>query len=304
VYILLVEDNPDHAELIEDVCGTAFRPEATVLLRETMADAMAALNTDNFDVALFDLSLPDSSIDDTVATLKSLKTNIPVVVLTSLNDTEFSMALINQGVQDYLPKEDLSQALLERVCRYAIERKRQQGALERRSAIQQMFCQSLSHDFKAPIRNIGQLIVLLRNSLDERDALTEQESHFLELMDQRLSGMDELVNGLYDFLRLDGVDSQMVEVDLDQLLDKIWQDSEQVRASNALCKRSPLPKVMGNASQLYVLLLNLIDNAIKYTQRQPEIELYAKSAGSYHEIFIKDNAVGIKPGDLERYIVL
>ncbi|RLU01026.1 ATP-binding protein [Ketobacter sp.] len=291
--ILILEDNPDHAELIEDACQSAFKTNTNLQAFTTLEAGLAALQAQAFDVALFDLDLPDSNVVDTVETLTTLDTPVPVVVLTSLNDVDVAMRLIHRGIQDYLPKEELSPVLLERVCRYAIERKKQQLRLEARAQAQQMFCQSLSHDFKSPIRNIGQLATMLKDNLAERGQLTDHDQHLLQLMEQRLDSMDDLVNGLYDYLSVDGMGLQMDRVDLDAVLNRVLSGSEWVQNKQPVIRRQPLPGVQGNASLLYILLLNLIENAIKYSQGEPIIDIAWSRQGEHAQLCVKDNGIGI-----------
>ncbi|MEE2729540.1 MAG: ATP-binding protein [Pseudomonadota bacterium] len=299
--ILVVEDNPDHAELITDACLAAFKSKAKLVLSSNLAEGLAALRAEAFDIALFDLDFPTSNVVETVEVLSGLETQVPVVVLTSLNDVDVAMRLINQGIQDYLPKEELSPVLLERVCRYAVERKKQQLRLEARAQAQQMFCQSLSHDFKSPVRNIGQLSVMLKDDLSERGQLTDYSQHLLQLMDQRLQAMDDLVNGLYDYLSVDGIGVQMDVVDLDAVLDRVLRGSELVVREQPAIQRSALPAVLGNASLLYILLLNLIENAVKYSQAAPSIDITWSEAGEHVQLCVRDNGIGI-PQDYQELV--
>ncbi len=122
--ILLIEDNADHVALIRDMYNAQFDGEGSLVEARTLGDGLQMLDEQDFDVCICDLSLPDSPILNTIEVIQSSNTDIPIVVLTSLDDLEMERQLIQHGIQDYLPKMELSPTLLYRTCIHAVERKR------------------------------------------------------------------------------------------------------------------------------------------------------------------------------------
>ena len=101
--VLLVEDNPQEAELIEDLLSEIGGVQRIVLTKvERLSEAQQRLNEEIFDIILLDLSLPDSLGIETVARVQEYGVNVPIVVLTAQNDEELALRLISVGVQDYL----------------------------------------------------------------------------------------------------------------------------------------------------------------------------------------------------------
>ncbi|MEG4110758.1 MULTISPECIES: PAS domain S-box protein [unclassified Microcoleus] len=128
--VLLVEDNPHEAELIEDLLSEIGGAQRIVLTKvERLSEAQQRLNQETFDIILLDLSLPDSVGIETVARVQEYGVNVPIVVLTAQNDEELALRLISVGVQDYLVKRKIDSELLIRSLRYAIERQNSQDAL-------------------------------------------------------------------------------------------------------------------------------------------------------------------------------
>jgi PAS domain S-box-containing protein len=128
--VLLVEDNPQEAELIEDLLSEIGGVQRIVLTKvERLSEAQQRLNEENFDIILLDLSLPDSLGIETVARVQEYGVNVPIVVLTAQNDEELALRLISVGVQDYLVKRKIDSELLIRSLRYARERQNSQDAL-------------------------------------------------------------------------------------------------------------------------------------------------------------------------------
>jgi DNA-binding response OmpR family regulator len=121
--VLVVEDNPGDAFLIEELLADTGSGRFDVSNSTTLAAATQALGEDNFDVILLDLSLPDSAGMDTVSAMRATAPNIPIVVLTGLDDEKVGLQALQNDAQDYFVKSDLSSRALERTIRYATERK-------------------------------------------------------------------------------------------------------------------------------------------------------------------------------------
>jgi DNA-binding response OmpR family regulator len=78
---------------------------------------------------LLDLSLPDSVGLTTINNVRAYTLDVPIIVLTGLDDEEIAMQAVQAGAQDYLAKRDLDVNMLTRAIRYAVERHRLQTAL-------------------------------------------------------------------------------------------------------------------------------------------------------------------------------
>lgn len=130
IKILLIEDNPGDARLIEHMLEQAqgFVYELTVV--DNLTDGIAHLQTKPTDVLLLDLGLPESS---GLATLQILFDRVPgvptLVVLSGLSDENIAVQAVQSGAQDYLVKGHVDTALLVRSIRYAIERSQAKQAL-------------------------------------------------------------------------------------------------------------------------------------------------------------------------------
>ncbi|MEG3987056.1 PAS domain S-box protein [Microcoleus sp. S28C3] len=130
--VLLVEDHPQEAELIEDLLSEIGGVQRILLTKvERLSEAQQRLSQETFDIILLDLSLPDSIGIETVARVQEYGVNVPIVVLTAQNDEELALRLISVGVQDYLVKRKIDSELLIRSIRYAIERQNSQDALRK-----------------------------------------------------------------------------------------------------------------------------------------------------------------------------
>ena len=89
-----------------------------------MAAATALVKDNSFDIAMLDLTLPDSTGIDSVITLNRLLPKTPIVVFSGLSTTEIAIKSISLGAQDYLMKGEFDERLLAKSVLYSIERKK------------------------------------------------------------------------------------------------------------------------------------------------------------------------------------
>lgn len=129
VTLLLVEDNPADARLMREFLSEA-RPHPFVLeYADTLRACLERLPRGGVDLVLLDLSLPDSSSQDTFPEVRNAVPTLPIIVLSGQYDEELAIHMVNAGAQDYLVKGQVDGRLLVRSIRYAIERKRIEEAL-------------------------------------------------------------------------------------------------------------------------------------------------------------------------------
>ena len=136
--ILLIEDNPGDARLIQEMLrGTeelaqrvssdesaGNTPEITC--QTTLQDGVETFESKSIDVVLLDLHLPDSEGLETLETVHEECEGAPIVVLTGLRDQQVGVKAIQRGAQDFLVKDEVTSELLVRTIHHAIERARQE----------------------------------------------------------------------------------------------------------------------------------------------------------------------------------
>jgi len=130
VRVLLVEDNPAQAYLLQRHFLEAELGRFSLVHADRLSVAFEHVAQRSMDVALLDLSLPESRGLDTLRAFIAQAPNIPVVVLTGHDDEDLAIRAVQKGAQDYLIKGKVDVRLIARSIRYALERHGLRTALE------------------------------------------------------------------------------------------------------------------------------------------------------------------------------
>jgi two-component system cell cycle response regulator len=181
--VLVVEDNFGDARLIErtleDASGSFVVEHA-----DRIARAIDRLAEGGIDIVLLDLSLPDSSGLQTFALIRSRAEDVPIVVLTGLDDEEAATAAVQAGAQDYLVKGTFDSEVIARSVRYAVERHRMQEDLRRLATVDDLtglfnrrgFLPLAEHHVNLADRN-GEPLVLLFIDLEGLKKVNDVHGH-------------------------------------------------------------------------------------------------------------------------------
>jgi MinD-like ATPase involved in chromosome partitioning or flagellar assembly/CheY-like chemotaxis protein len=128
--VLLIEDSPDSAMLVNHFLGSSKIAEFRVVTVPTLKAAHEALGREQFDAILLDLNLPDSRGLETFARVRDGARGAAIVILTAVEDEGVATAAIGQGAADYLIKGEVGGEGLARRIRFAVERNRAAAASE------------------------------------------------------------------------------------------------------------------------------------------------------------------------------
>jgi len=140
IKVLLIDDEPAQAWLVQEHLRSVAESSGKAIQlvhTESLNEGITRLVEDgDIDVLLLDLSLPDSLGLDTLTKAHAKFPSLPIVVLTSMEDEELGIRLVQGGAQDYLVKGQADGLILYRTVRYAIERK--QDETEREHLIREL----------------------------------------------------------------------------------------------------------------------------------------------------------------------
>ncbi|RBP44752.1 ATP-binding protein [Garciella nitratireducens] len=165
---------------------------------------------------------------------------------------------------------------------------------------QRQFISSVSHELRTPLTTIiGYSDMLMRRGVENPELVKKSISLIKKEGDRLL----RLVNDLLDLSRLENMEFDLIksQIDLLQLLDDVIT---QMRVKGKKYQNdihfnfSPLPKINGDYDRLKQVFINIIDNAIKYSEPDNPIEIYTSQNGNYVEVSIRDFGSGMSKEEL------
>ena len=178
IKILLVEDNPDDAHLLREMLTEVTAVQFALAHVERLDEALKRLGEERFDVTLLDLALPDSQGLDTLRQTHSQAPDVPIVVLTGLDDETIAVQAVQLGAHDYLIKGQVSGRSLVRVMRYAIARQQMWAEVRASEAHPHPSVEEkvdAAHDASARLDSPEAVLAIMGQCLDP-DAATAQGS--------------------------------------------------------------------------------------------------------------------------------
>jgi len=127
--LLLVEDNPGDARLVREMFNEESMHKTELTHVQSLGEAEKHLEERPVDIIVLDLGLPDARGLEAVRRTHTVAPNVPLVVLTCLDDESLALQALQEGAQDYLIKGQVDARGLFRALRYAVERKIMEEAL-------------------------------------------------------------------------------------------------------------------------------------------------------------------------------
>jgi len=170
--------------------------------------------------------------------------------------------------------------------------------LEKLDTMKNDFISSVSHEIRTPLTSIKGWVVTLKEGSDE-----EIMKKGLDIIEKETDRLTVMVNKLLDFSKLESgrISLNMGPVDLKELIistvDQIRPRAERlgIRLDVDL---DDLPMIEGDASRLRQVLINILDNSLKFTDSGGEIGIYAEKSQDIARIVVQDTGCGIPEGDL------
>jgi signal transduction histidine kinase len=293
--VLLVEDNPGDATLVEHHLrqGSVFdvADEVTLTHVETVEAATDRLGDGEFDLVLLDLGLPGSTGIDTLDRLPEAAEDLPVVVLTGLDDHGTAVEAIQRGAQDYLPKDDLDTDRLMRSIRYAVERHKQAMRLRRQNHQLELFNSVLRHDVQNGMDVIHKHGTVLSERLsgDERDHAETIVSWSDDMID-----LTRKVQGMLSAVTDDARDVSRVDI-----AEPLREQVDRVAAMEGVTVEASIPEgVTVEADRMLSAVFgNVLTNAVEHNDSDdPEVTVDVVERDGTVHVRVADNGPGIPAG--------
>uniref|UniRef100_A0A7C3VFP3 histidine kinase n=1 Tax=Planktothricoides sp. SpSt-374 TaxID=2282167 RepID=A0A7C3VFP3_9CYAN len=189
-------------------------------------------------------------------------------------------------------------------CRAEQELAQRAKELERSNAELENFAYIASHDLQEPLRTITNFAQLL--FLRYQGKLDGKADRYIGFIVQGCSRMQQLIEDLLDYARVDKGGRKFTPTDCDRVLDRALANlNAGLETTGAVVQREALPVVMGDEPQLVDLFQNLIANALKFHGSEPpRVDIWAEKRDGEWLFGVRDRGIGIEPRFFDRIFVI
>jgi signal transduction histidine kinase len=298
--LLLVEDNPGDVDLIREYLLDAHNEGSLprsfeLVISSSLTDAIKRLEAGGIALVLLDLSLPESQGESTFHTLQAAAPDMPVVVLTGLDDREMAIKTMQAGAQDYLIKEQVNGSVLGRAIRYAIERYQLRQRAQEAAVVEER--QRLARELHDSVtQSIYSLMLFSRTAREAQraGAVEELETALERLGTLSLQALREMRLLLFELRP-----SILAEIGLINAL-RLRLDAVERRAGT-----EAQLKVSGNLNMdteteaaIYSITMEALNNVLKHAEAD-QVTVEVAQQGPVATLTIYDNGRGFDPGTVE-----
>lgn len=304
-HVLLIEDNPGDADLVR-LRLVDGKTKVNVNCVNRLSDGLALLQAESPAVILLDLNLPDSRGAETFRKILEKAPDVPVVILSGQDDEELAIKALHQGVQDYLVKGSISSNGLDRAMRYAVERQALLRSLEmsrkQQLEFKNQFLSHVSHELRTPLTCIHQFATILLDGL-AGEVNPEQGDHLKTI----LKSVNQLGAMVRDLLEASRAESGKIRTEprcvaigdlIQQAIAMMQPAAHEREVGLEIGVDTRIPFVYGDPDRILEVLINLIENGIKFTPQGGAITVQAclvQTDPDFVYISVADTGCGMAP---------
>lgn len=320
IRVLLVDDDEDDYLLTRDLLAEAKAVCFALDWANTSEAALERIAGTSYDACLLDYRLGVYDGLQFLQTARGQGFDSPVILLTGHGNLEIDLAAMRAGVVEYLLKDEIDSARLERSLRYAVQQHRMQAlqkALQGEQAARAQaeaatrakdeFLALVVHELRGPLNAISGWVQVLRQS----HAGWEDKANVLAALERSVKSQAHLINDLLDTDRMIhgtlSVDARPLAIG--SVVDAAVADLRPAAEAKAIEVEAPrdpaVGRVSGDPDRLRQIVENLLGNAIKFTSANGRVEVRLARAGASIELSVSDTGRGISaellPHVFERY---
>ncbi len=281
------------------------------------AEAISLAQRKFFNIAVIDIRLPDASGLDLLEEIRRINEDTIVIISTAYASLDSSIEAVNRGAYSYITKPVEMDAVLVVINR-ALEKQRLsienrrlfhglQEANEKLKEIDKRksaFVANVSHEFKSPLAIIQESLILVYDGT--AGPINPKQKELLGKGKMIVERMNRLVTDLLDLSQIESGKMQVKteQFDLKALVNEILSMYEIEIAKKNLVLTWDMPSksllVYSDRDRLSEVVINLLNNAIKYTPSGGNIVIGLSQSETEASFQVSDNGLGISKDDLER----
>lgn len=342
IHILIVDDEPFDVEestrALSNSSRNQFRIESTGTLQETLQ----RICEESFDILLLDLGLPESNGLETLQRVRAVSKEIPIIVLSGVDDEETALAALDCGAQDYFLKGTVTSDALVRSIRYSIHR--HQVCAENEKLVQELqsnevvltknqhmlksknqrlealcetahkFVDNVSHEFRTPLTVIREYASLMVDGIG--GPIQDEQRRMLDIIGDRTNDLANMVDDMLDISKMEsgllGIARTRCRISdiLEHVRPALEKKAKTKGVQLEILDASGLPELYCDPEKIGRVVTNLTVNALKFCGDPGVVAVHCKHIAESDDVTVEvtDNGRGIEDDRLqeifERFIQL
>ncbi|MGH7232381.1 MAG: hybrid sensor histidine kinase/response regulator [Nitrospiraceae bacterium] len=320
--LIVADDNADMRAYLQRLLSETYQ----VVSAKDGADALEKTRHIHPDLILADIMMPRMSGYDLLKAVRCDEhlRSVPIIFLTAKAGPDARVESFEAGADDYISKPFHEDELLARV-KNQIRIRRQEKEIEARTIeLEQInrqleglnaklnevnqrkseFVSIVSHDLRGPMTAIQGYVDNMLDGLT--GGLSEKQGHYLNRIKANVERVTRMVDELLDLARIEAghIDIRLQSVVLGDLINTLIEGFESIARDKQLTLASyvdaGLPPAQCDPDKVSQILTNLIQNAIKFTQRGGEIRVALEARDGALRVCVADTGAGIPSSDIDK----
>ncbi len=319
--VLLIDDDEDDALITQDLLQQGSNQQFEFEWAPTYAIALERMEAREHDIGLLDYHLGTRTGLDLMNEAKAKNIHFPMIMLTGQGNENLVMKALELGVIDYIPKHSISSDNLQRAIRHSIEKVRLQSAselwqqqleisnqqLREKNEEVQRFYHLVAHELKTPLTAAGEFVNILLEGI--AGSLNPKQVEYLNVIHGCCAHLHRNIHDLYEITRLETgkLSVHMTEGSLPDLIHDVINVLSPKASTQNICIQASLapnlPTVMLDAQRIRQVLLNLLGNALKFSDGGGNILVSAcedSLCPGRVRISVQDTGIGIPKQQLKK----
>ncbi len=315
--VLVVDDDSEDFYTVERLLRRANGAAYELTHIDNVEDAISALRSARFDVALLDYFIGEYSASDVVSAVGS-QAQVPIIMLTGKDVTGTQREALLSGAFDFLDKNDLTPPALTRSIDFALNRfqieyrlrqseerlRLAQEEADQANRTKSEFLAHMSHELRTPLNAILGYSEILKDDVFTH-GLSEQYRDYAQAVHKSGHHLLNLINDLLDLSKIEAgactldIRSNALMPVIDEVM-TLFVPLASERDVRIVCDIDPaMTRLRTDERALKQMLVNLVSNAVKFSHAGGEVTILGRESRCASTLTVIDCGIGILPEEMD-----